>query len=159
MPTPIERAIAYLSKLDADRKAATELSKEKAEEAKLIKARQEGFQEALKILKVEIYSSEAEATPNEHNRAKRRNISQLILTELSFTGNPMTANQIAKSIDYLPDRTEEALKRMEDAGQIMRTAEGRWIVITTGLAQRNGQIAATVGGKLPSACSAVGHEP
>src|SRR5215831_13832485 len=133
MPTPIERATAYLSKLDADRKVAMELSKEKAEEAKLIKARQEGFQEALKMFGVDICSGEAEATANKHNRAKRRNISQLILTELSFTGSPMTAKQIATAIDYLPDRTEEALKRMENAGQIMRTVEGRWIVITTGL--------------------------
>jgi hypothetical protein len=143
MPTPIERATAYLSKLEANRKAATELSKEKAAEAKLIKARQEGFQEALEMLGVEICSGEVEATPNKHTRPKRRNIPQLILNELSFSGKPMTPNQIAKAIDYLPDRTGDALKRMENAGQITRTPEGRWIVITRGLAQRNGQIAAT----------------
>jgi hypothetical protein len=154
MSTPIERATAYLSKLEADRKAATELSKEKAEEAKLIKARQEGFREALEMLQVKIWSGEADATPNKRNRAKRRNIPELILNELSFSGKAMTANQIARAIDYLPDRTEEVLKRMANAGQIMQTVEGRWITVTTGLAQRNGHITATVGGKLPPATEA-----
>jgi hypothetical protein len=36
--------------LEADRRAALAVSEAKAEEAKLIKARMEGFEEALKIL-------------------------------------------------------------------------------------------------------------
>ena len=47
MSTPAEEAAAYLTRLEADRKAAIALSEAKAEEAKLIKARQEGFEEAL----------------------------------------------------------------------------------------------------------------
>ena len=39
----LERARAYLAHLEAERKAALALSEQKAEEAKLIKARQEGF--------------------------------------------------------------------------------------------------------------------
>jgi hypothetical protein len=46
----LERARAYLSDLEADRNAALALSEQKAEEAKLIKARQEGFQAALELL-------------------------------------------------------------------------------------------------------------
>jgi hypothetical protein len=38
---PIEQALAYLDALEADRKAALALSEQKAEEAKLIQARQE----------------------------------------------------------------------------------------------------------------------
>ena len=46
----IERARAYLAGLEADRQTALALSEQKAEEAKLIKARQEGFQAALELL-------------------------------------------------------------------------------------------------------------
>jgi hypothetical protein len=42
----LERARAYLDTLEADRQAALTLSEQKAEEAKLIKARQEGFRAA-----------------------------------------------------------------------------------------------------------------
>jgi hypothetical protein len=49
MPTPIARATAYLEKLEADRRAAIEISEQKAEEAKLIAARQEGFRAAMEI--------------------------------------------------------------------------------------------------------------
>jgi hypothetical protein len=38
MSTPAEEAAAYLTRLEADRKAAIALSEAKAEEAKLIKA-------------------------------------------------------------------------------------------------------------------------
>ena len=41
----------------------------------------------------------------------------------------MTAKQIVRAIDYLPDRTEEALKRMENSGTTMRTEEGRWTIL------------------------------
>jgi hypothetical protein len=46
----LERARAYLDALEADRQAAVALSEQKAEEAKLIKARQEGFQAAMEML-------------------------------------------------------------------------------------------------------------
>ena len=42
MLTLTEKARAYLDTLEADRRAALALSEQKAEEAKLIKARQEG---------------------------------------------------------------------------------------------------------------------
>ena len=42
MSTPAEEAAAYLTRLEADRRAAIAVSEAKAEEAKLIKARQEG---------------------------------------------------------------------------------------------------------------------
>jgi hypothetical protein len=47
----MEKATAYLSKLEADRLAATAMSKEKAREAMLIEARDEGFRfrEAMEI--------------------------------------------------------------------------------------------------------------
>ena len=47
MPNPMEKATAYLCKLTADRIAAMELSKEKELEAMLIKAREDGFREAI----------------------------------------------------------------------------------------------------------------
>jgi hypothetical protein len=132
MPTPIERAVAHLNKLEAERRAAIALSKEKAQEAKLIRARQEGFQEALEILNVDISMKEEEgvSTPfiSQSDKRTRRNIPQFISNELSFSGKAMTTNQIAKAIDYLPERTEKALERMESSGQIIRTGDGRWTV-------------------------------
>ena len=50
----LERARAYLDTLEADRQAALTLSEQKAEEAKLIKARQEGFRAAMEILVVKL---------------------------------------------------------------------------------------------------------
>ena len=50
MPTPAEKAAAYLARLEADRRAALAVSEAKAEEAKLITARQKGFEEALEIM-------------------------------------------------------------------------------------------------------------
>jgi hypothetical protein len=131
MPTPIERAIAHLNKLEADRSAAIAMSKEKAQEAKLIKARQEGFREALEILNLNISAKEEEtltSTTLKSEKRTRRNIPQFISNELSFSGKEMTTNQIAKAIDYLPERTEKALERMESSGQITRTGDGRWAV-------------------------------
>jgi hypothetical protein len=46
----LERARAYLDTLEADRQTALTLSQEKAEEAKLIKARQDGFRTAMKMV-------------------------------------------------------------------------------------------------------------
>ena len=132
MPTPIEKVVAHLNKLEDERRAAIALSKEKAQEAKLIKARQEGFQEALEILNIDISLKDEEASTctNTHqsNKRTRRNIPQFISNELSFSGKAMTTNQIAKAIDYLPERTEKALERMESSGQIIRTGDGRWTV-------------------------------
>jgi len=54
MSTPAEKAAAYLARLEADRRAALAVSEAKAEEAKLIKARQKGFEEALEILGLQI---------------------------------------------------------------------------------------------------------
>jgi hypothetical protein len=132
MPTPIEKAVAHLNKLEDERRAAIALSKEKAQEAKLIKARQEGFQEALEILNIDISLKDEEAststTTPQSSKRTRRNIPQFISNELSFSGKAMTTNQIAKAIDYLPERTEKALERMESSGEIIRTGDGRWTV-------------------------------
>ena len=63
MSTPAEKAAAYLTRLEADRRAAIALSEAKAEEAKLIKARQEGFEEALEILALQISAGKTEVEP------------------------------------------------------------------------------------------------
>jgi hypothetical protein len=145
---PIEQALAYLDALEADRKAALALSEQKAEEAKLIKARQEGFHAALDILRRETSAGDAvsgkdrepsagrrcggerASGPQEPPRRRgRRPIPQLILRELSFSGQAMRTAQIAKAIEYLPDRTETALERMESAGRVLRNKEGRWEIV------------------------------
>jgi hypothetical protein len=155
MSTQAAKALAYLDKLEADRQAALALSEQKAEEAKLIKARQEGFQAAMEILGGEISVGNAEPDPNEHGRRRvRRHIPQLILRELSFSGQAMTATQIAKAIDYQPERTETALQRMEETGQVRGNAGGRWTIGTTAMGQLNGH-AATGNGKARSMADAV----
>ena len=63
MSTPAETAAAYLTRLEADRRAALAVSEEKAEEAKLIKARREGFEEALEILGLQIFPDSTEVQP------------------------------------------------------------------------------------------------
>jgi hypothetical protein len=160
----IEQALAYLDALEADRKAALALSEQKAEEAKLIKARQEGFRAALDMLRGETSADDAvsgkdrepsadhrgdgerASGPQEPRRRRgRRPITQLILRELSFSGQAMTTAQIAKAIEYLPDRTETALERLESAGQVLRNKEGRWAVV---LSITNGD-AATAGNGNP----------
>ena len=126
----LERARAYLSDLEADRNAALALSEQKAEEAKLIKARQEGFQAALELLSGETSAGNpasgedrelsadrrgrderASELQETRQRRGRRPIRELILRELSFSGQAMTAAQIAKAINYIPERTETALAR------------------------------------------------
>jgi hypothetical protein len=85
-PIPAEKAAAYLSRLEADRRAAIAVSEAKAEEAKLVKARQEGFREALEILELQISTDNTEAEPVKSLTRRRRNIRQLIIHELSFSG-------------------------------------------------------------------------
>ena len=67
-------------------------------------------------------------------RRLRRPIREMILRELSFCGHEMTTVQIAKAIDYIPERTETALERLERNGQVLRN-EGRWTIGTAPLAQ------------------------
>ena len=143
MSTLAEKAAAYLTRLEADRRAALAVSEAKAEEAKLIKARMEGFEAALEILGVQTSLSVIEVVPNtevEHNKSppRRRNIPQLILRELSFSGKAMAKEQISKAIDYLPFQTETALKRLASSGKIVQNSDGRWEVVTPTPAQPNG---------------------
>jgi hypothetical protein len=177
MSTSIERVRAYLDTLEADRRSALALSEQKAEEARLIKARQEGFRAAIEMLGTAISAGDAASDtaasdvaasdvaasgaaasdPNEPGRRRvRRQIRELILRELSFSGQAMTAAQIAKAIDYLPERTEMALQRMEESGQVLRNAGGRWAIGNTAMAQLNGHTAASGNGKSRSIPDAVG---
>jgi hypothetical protein len=160
MSTPIEKALAYLDTLEADRRMALALSEQKAEEARLIKARQEGFQAAMEMLGLAISADDAASDPASHpkepdRRRVRRHIRELILRELSFSGQAMTATQIAKAVDYQTERTEMALQRMEETGQVLRTAEGRWAIGNTAMAQHNGHAATGGNGKSRSMPDAV----
>jgi hypothetical protein len=133
----LERARAYLDTLEADRQAALTLSEQKAEEAKLLKARQEGFRVAIEMLGGEIATGDVGTDPHCEEpvrRQVRRPIRAMILRELSFCGHEMTTAQIAKAIDYIPERTETALERLERDGQVLRN-EGRWTIGTTPLTQ------------------------
>jgi hypothetical protein len=143
------------------------LSGQKAEEAKLIKARQEGFQAALQILGGETSAGtaasgtdrglaadhrgrgERASDPQEPRRHGRRPIREMILRKLSFSSQPMTAAQIAKAIEYLPDRTETALQRMEIAGQVWKEG-GRGAIGLAGLTHMNGHAADASNGKPPA---------
>jgi DNA-binding LacI/PurR family transcriptional regulator len=122
----VEKAAAHIRQLEADRLAAIAASEEKAWEAKLIEARLEGFRQATELLGVEPFSVATDQRPNKRQGGKRRNIPELILTELSFSGAIMTTNQIAEAIDYIPELTEKALKRLESSGQVKREKDGRW---------------------------------
>ena len=98
--TPIEKALAYLDTLEANRRAALALSEQKAEEARLIQARQEGFKAATEMLGTAISAGGGGSDAKQPvPRRVRRHIPQLILRELSFSGEAMTATQIAKAID------------------------------------------------------------
>ena len=137
----LERARAYLDAMEADRRAALALSQRKAEEAKLIEARQEGFRAAMTILGGEIFVGQTTPDPESaepSRRRTRRRIPELIVRELSFSGQAMTARQVAKAIDYNLERTEAVLERMEEAGQVLRNAEGRWAIGAANLAHMNG---------------------
>ena len=136
MPTLLENALAYLDALEVDRQAALALSEKKAEEAKLIQARQEGFGAAMKMLSGNIPYANAEHDPNEPARRRaRRRIPELIARELSFSGQAMTARQIAKAIDYNLEGTETALRRMEEAGQLHQSESHRWTIASATAAQ------------------------
>lgn len=138
MPAPLEKALAYLDSLEADRQAALALSEQKAEEAKLIKARLEGFRAALEILGGEATAGGTSFEFKEVGRRRtRRQIPQLILRELAFSGQAMTTSQIAKAIGYIPERTETALRRMEESGQVLRNGKDRWAIGVTAMAQLN----------------------
>jgi hypothetical protein len=136
MPNAFEDAHAFLDKLEADRRAAIAIAQQKAEEAKLIQARQEGFRAAMEMLGWVIPVDDAEADPKRPGRRRvRRDIPQLILRELSFSGQPMTTTQIAKAIDYNSERTGMVLARMETSGQILRNSDGLWAAAIAGRAQ------------------------
>ena len=138
MPTPMERAAAYLLKLQADRTAAIEASEEKAREAMLIKAREEGFREAMEIFGLTIACDDTEEDLTKTHHTRRRDIRQLIIKELSFSGRTMTKHEIAKAIDYIPQGTEAALKRLETVG-VVRNREGHWELVTLSAVRPNGQ--------------------
>ena len=164
MSTPMEKALAYLDTLEADRRMALALSEQKAEEARLIKARQEGFQAAMEMLGLAISAGDGGSDPAPHpaphpnedgRRRVRRDIRDLILRELSFSGQPMAVIQIAKAIEYIPERTEMALQRMEETGQVFRNAEGRWAIGHIATPQLNGHAATGANGKSQPMADAV----
>ena len=131
----LERARAYLDALEAERQMALALSKQKAQEAELIKARQEGFQAAIDMVGSEIAAAAGKAgTDRQHKepvrRRARRPIRDMILHELSFSGQAMTTAEIARAINYLRERTQRALQRMEADGQVLQNHD-RWAVGTT----------------------------
>ena len=138
MSTPVEKAAAYLLQLEADRAAALAASEEKMREAMLIKAREDGFREAMEIFGQTITANDAERELAKTDQRKRRDIRQLIIKELSFSGKPMTKHQIAKAINYIPEGTEAALKRLEREGTA-QNRDGYWEAVITPAAQSNGQ--------------------
>jgi hypothetical protein len=137
MSTAIEEATAFLSELEADRMAAIAVSEGKMREAMLIKAREEGFREAMEIFGVNI-TADCEVDTNKSRRANRRDIRQMIIKELSFSGKAMSREQIAKAIDYIPEGTEAALKRLESAGKIVQNRDDHWETVAITVAQPNG---------------------
>jgi len=137
MPTSVEQAREYLERLEADRRNALQVSEQKAEEAKLIKARQEGFQAAMEIFS--IATTVDDAGPSKTNapaaQRMRRPIRKIILRELSFSGQTMTSTQIAKAIDYNLTRMKTALSRMEATGQVVRSGADRWTIAVGAMTQ------------------------
>jgi uncharacterized protein YdeI (YjbR/CyaY-like superfamily) len=137
MSSPMEKAAVYLLMLETDRSAALAASEERAREAMLIKAREEGFREAMAIFGLTSAPPDAEAEAGEPRRAKRRDIRQMIMKELSFSAKAMTKQQIAKAIEYTPDGTEVALKRLEHEGTV-QNRDGYWETVAVPAAQPNG---------------------
>jgi hypothetical protein len=151
MLNPLAEATAHLEKLETDRRAAMTISEQKAEEARLIAARLEGFRAALDIL--------AGATPvNFHElqsdkpgpRRRRRDISDLIVRELSFSGQEMTTTQIAKAIAYIPERTKTVLQRLEKDGKVVQIENGRWVAQATRIMKPNGHDGVGYSERLPT---------
>jgi hypothetical protein len=130
--------------MEAARQTALAVSEQKAEEAKLIKARQEGFQAAMEIFgeqtSDDVAGSSSEAKEPSQRRTRRR-IPELIQRELLYSGQAMTMRQIAKAIDYNLQRTEIVLKRMEEAGQLLRNEGGQWTIPPANRAPTNGHAA------------------
>ena len=98
--TAADYSLSYLDALEAERQSALALSKEKAEEAKLLQARLEGFHAALKMFGRRIPESDIgvtddrpapatkRATEPASKRRTRRKIRELIERELTFSGQP-----------------------------------------------------------------------
>ena len=137
MSTAMEKATVFLSKLEADRMAAIAVSEEQMRKDMLIKAREEGFREAIEIFGLSI-ASDTEVKTSKFRRGKRRDISQMIIKELSFSGKAMSKEQIAKAIDCILEGTEAALKRLESAGEIVQNRDGHWEAVAITVAQPNG---------------------
>jgi hypothetical protein len=137
MTDPVAEASAYLDKLEAERLAAIAISEQKAEEAKLIGARQEGFRAAMELLTGPTSANKCELQSDKSSRRRaRRDIVQLILREMSFNGKAMTSGQIAQAIAYIPARTETALKRLETGGKVIRDEHGRWTIAITAVSDK-----------------------
>ena len=155
MPTPLEKAREFLEKLEADRRNALQVSEQKAEEAKLIKARQEGFQAAIEMLGITTSVGDARASDAKAPAGQRirRPIRQIILRELSFSGQAMTARQIAEGIGYNLERTEMALERLKQAGRLLCDG-GRWAIAPSGLTQVNEPAVSVSNGKLRTSAEA-----
>lgn len=137
MSTPMEKGAAYLLKLETDQAAALAASEEKLREAMLIKAREEGFREAMEIFGLTSAPPDAETETEKSRRAKRRDIRQMIMNELSFSAKAMTKQQIAKAINYAPEGTEAALERLEREGPV-QNRDGYWEPVAVPAAQPNG---------------------
>jgi len=133
-----EKATAYLLKLEAERVSALAASEEKQRQATLIKAREDGFREAMEIFGLTMTPNDAEVEPVKTQHGRRRDIRQLIIKELSYSGKSMTKHQIAKAINYIPEGTEAALKRLETAGKV-QNRDGYWEVVIIPAVQSNGQ--------------------
>ena len=136
MSNPMEKAAAYLSKLEADRMAAMALSKQKELEAMLLNAREDGLRDAMEICGLNttpgIASNDIEVENYKLHRRKRRDIRQMIIQELTYSGKAMTTRQIANAIDYLQKGTETVLKRLDNEGKIAQNRDGLWEVVVTG---------------------------
>jgi predicted transcriptional regulator len=156
MPTPHEKALAYINVLEADRQTALALSEQKAAEAKLIEARQEGFRAAMKMFGEDTCVATPEHNPKQPaQRRTRRPIPELIVRELSFSGKPMTARQVATAVDYNLERTETALRRLAEAGQVERNDNDRWELASTTTAQLG--VHTSANGKPPGAAERVAN--
>jgi hypothetical protein len=70
----------------------------------------------MEIFELAVTSNGIEGEPVKTRRGRRRDIRQLIIKELSFSGKSITKHQIAKAINYIPEATEVALKRRKRRG-------------------------------------------